>query len=408
MLSMHNIWTVARYETKTLLRSWFFRIFAGGAIIILTLLNIPFFSGIADTPWLFRGISSSIPYMNLLLLNVVQAIIGVFLASDFLKRDKKLDTTEVVYMRSMTNGDYVMGKFIGILMVFMGLNIIVLLIASVFNVFFSDVSFVMSAYLFYPLFISIPTLVFIFGLSFLFMVTIRNQAVTFIILLGYIAITLFFLAQKFHYLFDYMAFNVPLLYSDFVGFANITTILLHRGIYFFLGLGFIFGTILMIKRLPQSRTMTKAAGVLSFIFILSAIVLGSTYLTKLFDAKDLRQKMVELNKEANKLPHITPVKWNIDFKHAGKNVEVTAKLTFKNNSQNSFDKYVFSLNPGFKVQQVIADQGNLKFDRELHLLKITPTKPLPAQADDSLTIKYSGRINEQACYLDIDEKEVNG
>lgn len=404
MLSLHNIWTVTRYETKTLLRSWFFRIFAGGAVIILTLLNIPFFSGIANTPWLFRGISSSIPYMNILLLNVVQAIIGVFLASDFLKRDKKLDTTEVVYMRSMTNGDYVLGKFLGILMVFIGLNIIVLLIAAIFNVFFSDVSFVLSAYLFYPLFISIPTLVFIFGLSFLFMVTIRNQAVTFIILLGYIAITLFFLAQKFHYLFDYMAFNVPLMYSDFVGFGNIETILIHRGIYFLLGLGFIFGTILMIKRLPQSRTMTKASGILSVIFILSAVILVSIYLTRLSSAKDLRQKMVELNRETNKLPKVTPMKWNLDLNHAGNKIEVSAKLTFKNNSQDALDKYIFSLNPELKVQQVVTDQGNLNFDRELHLLTIIPSNPLPPAAKDSLTIKYNGKINEQACYLDIDEK----
>ncbi len=404
MISLHNIWTVARYETKTLLRSWFFRIFAGGAVIILILLNIPFFSGIANTPWLFRGISSSIPYMNILLLNVVQAIIGVFLASDFLKRDKKLDTTEVVYMRSMTNGDYVLGKFLGILMVFIGLNIIVLLIAAIFNVFFSDVSFVLSAYLFYPLFISIPTLVFIFGLSFLFMVTIRNQAVTFIILLGYIALTLFFLSQKFHYLFDYMAFNVPLMYSDFIGFGNMNTILIHRGIYLLLGLGFIFGTILMIKRLPQSRAMTRISGVLSVIFILGALLLGSMYLSRLSNAKDIRQKMVELNKAMIKLPRVTPISWKLDFTHSGNQIDVRAKLTFKNNSSEALGKYVFSMNPGLKIKQVIANRENLKFEREFHLLTIFPLNPLSPQAIDSLTINYSGKINEQACYLDIDEK----
>ncbi len=62
--------------------------------------------------WDMKAISSVIPYVNLLLLNTVQAIIAIFLASDFLKRDKKLDTTDVIYIRSMSNGEYVAGKTI--------------------------------------------------------------------------------------------------------------------------------------------------------------------------------------------------------------------------------------------------------------------------------------------------------
>jgi len=404
MLSIYNIWTVARYETKTLLRSWFFRIFAGGTIILLTLINIPFFSGVANTPWIFRGVPSSIPYFNILLLNIMQAIIGVFLASDFLKRDKKLDTTEVVYMRSLTNGDYVLGKSFGILLVFLVFNLIVLLIAAIFNVFFSDVSFVWQAYIFYPLFISVPTLVFIFGLSFLFMVTIRNQAITFIILLGYIAITLFFLGHKFHFLFDYMAFYFPFMYSDFIGFGNFNLLLIHRGIYFFLGLGFIFGTILMIKRLPQSKAMTNTSRILTIVFTGCALLLSGLYLTRLYNAKNLRQTMVELNKNTNKLPKVSPINWDLDLNHKGKEIEVTAKLTFQNNSTKPIEKYIFSLNPGFEIQQVTTNQENLKFDRELHLLTIFPPNPLPPNFTDSLTIEYQGDINEEGCYVDIDEK----
>ena len=105
MLSFHNIFTVARFEVKTLLRSWFFRIFAGLAIAILTFLNITFFAEAFNAmPWEMRGLPASVPYLNMMLLNTIQAIIAVFLASDFLKRDTKLNTTEVIYMRSMTNG----------------------------------------------------------------------------------------------------------------------------------------------------------------------------------------------------------------------------------------------------------------------------------------------------------------
>ena len=64
--------------------------------------------------------------MNLYLLNIGQAFVVIFLAADFLKRDKKLDTNEVLYTRSMSNLEYVIGKTWGILRLFLGLNIVVL------------------------------------------------------------------------------------------------------------------------------------------------------------------------------------------------------------------------------------------------------------------------------------------
>ena len=113
MISIHNITSIAKYEITTLLRSWFFRIFALLAIVVLFFFNMGTLVMNNGFNWDMIAISSSIPYVNLLLLNTVQAIIAIFLASDFLKRDKKLDTTDVIYIRSMSNGEYVAGKTIG-------------------------------------------------------------------------------------------------------------------------------------------------------------------------------------------------------------------------------------------------------------------------------------------------------
>ena len=60
------------------------------------------------------------------------------------------------------------------------------------------------AYLIYFLLICIPTLIYIFGLSIGLMLVLKNQAITFVILLGYIALTLFYIGDKFYYLFDYI------------------------------------------------------------------------------------------------------------------------------------------------------------------------------------------------------------
>jgi len=106
MISLHNILSISKYEITTLLRSWFFRIFAILAMVFLFFFNIGtlIMDNAGAGSWDMKAISSVIPYVNLLILNTVQAIIAIFLASDFLKRDKKLDTTDVIYIRPTSNG----------------------------------------------------------------------------------------------------------------------------------------------------------------------------------------------------------------------------------------------------------------------------------------------------------------
>ncbi len=74
--------------------------------------------------------------------------------------------------------------------------------------------------------------------------------------------------QEFHALFDYMAFYVPMMYSDFIGFANPRMILLHRLAYLLMGTGFIFATIRFLNRLPQTGRW-NGLNLLGFIAFLS-------------------------------------------------------------------------------------------------------------------------------------------
>ena len=198
MFSPYTLWTVAFYEIKTLFRSWFFRIFAAFALILILLIDYLFFAS-GYLPWSLRCLPSSIPYLNTFLVNMAQAIIAIFIASDFLKNDRKLNSAETIYSRSMTNAEYVLGKTIGVFTLFMGLNLVVLLGALTINVFFSDVPVDFVSYVMYPLLISVPTLIYILGLAFFVMAVTQNQAVTFILLLAYIAGTLFYFGNKFHW-----------------------------------------------------------------------------------------------------------------------------------------------------------------------------------------------------------------
>lgn len=220
MLALYNIHSVARYESKLLMRSWFYRIFLILALLLLCLFNfIALISEDSGGFWLMKALPANIPYINLMFLNTGQAIVAVFLSSEFLKADKKLDTSEVFYVHPLSNAEYVAGKILGNLSVFIRLDLLVILLVVIFNI-VSGVTIDWKAYLTYFLLICIPTLIYIFGLSVALMLVLKSQAITFVFLLGYIALTLFYIGDKFYYLFDYMVYNLPLVKSTIVGFPT--------------------------------------------------------------------------------------------------------------------------------------------------------------------------------------------
>ncbi|MFA7489133.1 MAG: hypothetical protein WCY58_00100 [Mariniphaga sp.] len=403
---MHNIFSIARYERITLLRSWFFRIFSVLSLLVLFLLNFGMiFQGGGDAGWAIRSVPAAIPYFNLLILNVVQAIIAVFLASDFLKRDKKLDTTEVIYMRSMTNGEYVIGKTWGNLQVFLVLNIAVIIMALIFNMLSPGTPVNWASYGVYLALISVPTLIFIMGLSFLLMSVIRNQAITFVIILGYIGVTLFVLEAKYYYLFDYMAFNIPMLISDITGMGNLEKVLIHRGIYFSLGISFIFFTIYLLKRLPQSESMTIFSLLFALLFSGAGVFLGYTHISRFKESEALRSEAIEVNN--SRVQELLPatLAHSISLEHQGNTFTGISKLVLKNDKDTVIRKLIFSLNEGLEVKSIQLDGKEIAFTREYHLVVAEQGIELEPGLKAEVEMIYSGKINEDFCYLDIPEEE---
>jgi len=399
-----NIRTVARFEFRTLLRSWFFRIFSILILLNLLGLNIATLTEGGDNNWAIRSIISNIPYMNMAFLNIAQALLAVFLASDFLKRDKKLDTTEVIYTRSMTNWEYVFGKTFGIIMVFGILNILVLLMALIINIVVSGVEVDYMAYLMYPLLLGFPTLIFTLGLAFLLMSLIRNQAVTLIVLLGFAALSLFFIKDKVNYLFDYMAFTFPLMWSDLIGSGNLQEILLHRSIYLFLGIAFIFASILLLRRLPQSRLFSIISIVLMIGFFALGFGGGFSYWKKYNNDKIFREETKKLNDTVSKLPVIGIESYDLNLEHQNESISLVASLVSKKDAADLPETLIFSLNPGLELSKCSINNVAVDFEREKHIIRIK--KPAYINCKLKIDFTYKGVIDERICYLDITDEDL--
>ncbi len=397
---LHNIRTVARYEATILRRSWFFRLFSVGALFFLTIMNIALFSPIGDEPWDFISIPSSVPLFNLYILNIGQAIVVIFLAADFLKRDKKVDTNEVLYTRSMSNLEYILGKTWGILRLFLGLDVIILLIALIVNIISNKMTVDIMSYFWYLLIICVPTIVFSLGLAFMLMSFIRNQAVTFLILLGIAALDMFWLWFRFGSLFDYMAFGLPLYKSGVIGFDNLDFIINQRLIYFCLGLSFVFITVLLFKRLPQSRSHT----IISYVFAVISLAVSAVCTFSVFSSfkeEKLEKKLViDTNRQFENRRFVSLTDADIELVHKGTTIEASASLKFMNETDENIDNYVFSLNPGLKVAAVTSGGRDQNFTITNHIIEITPGRPLLPGERDTLVISWSGTINESFCYPD--------
>lgn len=402
---IRNIRHVSKYESKLLFRSWFFRIFAVLAIAVITVFDIAAVLQTGINMSKFIVIPSNIPYSNMLLLNTAQAIIAIFLASDFLKRDKKLDTSEIFYVRPLSNAEYVFGKIWGNLRIFFILNLIVFAISITASTASEDAVIDWGAYVFYFLTVSIPTLVYIIGLSVVLMLIFRNQAVTFVLLLGYIGATVFYLSDKFYYLFDYMAYFLPLMKSTVVGFPNLEEIAVHRSIYLFAGLTCIFATVPLFGRLPNSTKGHYIWITVSLCTFSVCIGAGYRHVGRILRQNENRLSYIQINNKYVHTPKMTVEQYGISLKQDRETFASETRMT--GTALSTSQVFTFCLNPGLKIDAVKSGDRTLDFKRDRQILLVDFGREIHAGDTVSLSVTYGGRLDNSFCYLDIPEKELN-
>lgn len=395
MISITNIRSVARYEAKTLRRSWLFRLFAIASLLILGIMNIAVFSPVGDQDWESLAIPATIPHINLYLLNIAQALIIIFLASDFIKRDKKLDTNEVLYTRPVSNFEYIIGKTTGILKLFIGLNLLILLIALIVNLTAKNTRVDIAAYLTHLLIISLPTLIYSLGLAYVIMSLVRNQAITFLLLLGYAALNLFYLWYRAGFFFDYMLFGMPVFKSAVTGYSNLWPIIAHRLFYTSLGIAFIMITILTFKRLPHSRSHAVLSIVILIGSIITATISGIAFNKNNTSLAKARDQILETNSRYENELFVTITEANVDLEHSGEKIDATATLTCSNRHDETAEQLIFSLNPLLTVTSATFNGQDVQWERDHHILKITPPSPPAPGEDFEVSVSYNGTIEEE-------------
>ena len=405
-MNLHNINTIARYEVKLLQRSWLFRIFAILALLLITGYTLwyltPLLNG-AETQWPRRAVSSQMPFTANALYSIAQSIIVIFLAGSFLKRDKKLDTAEVIYVRPMSNADYIVGKTWGIVRVFLTLNVITLLFTAFFNIAIARSPFSIYPYIFYILTISLPSLLFVLGLSFVAMSLLKNQAVTFIVMLGIIGMVFFYVKDELFGTFDFFGYYIPVTFSDVTGHADLKMFLLQRFIYLIAGIGFICFTIALVNRLPHKPWKIIIVNTLGALCVLVGIAAGGLYVLHYQHQLEQRNAFIStFNRYADaRQAHVAA--HEIDITPADGHLASVSRMQVVNQHPEGLEEVVLYLNPALQVEAVEENGKALPYEREHQALKIR--RALASGETANLTIRYAGSINETICYTDVLEED---
>ena len=178
-MNIHNLKTVACYNSRLLLRSWMFRLFLLFLFLIIILYQV-----LAQTN-IFYGInsglvtlSSYLPHENAYLFTILQIVPLIFLAGTFLGKERKMDSMDTVYYRPESNADYVVGMMLGFTKTFMTMAGISLVVGMLLHIFASESPFNFWLYPFYWLTMIFPALVFALGFSFFIHTWIRHRGLS--------------------------------------------------------------------------------------------------------------------------------------------------------------------------------------------------------------------------------------
>jgi hypothetical protein len=199
-------------------------------------------------------------------------------------------------------------------------------------------------------------------------------------------------------IFDYMLFGMPIFKSEIVGYDNLSMIVAHRLLYSSLGIAFILITILLFKRLPQSKPHAILSLSLLGISITVALLSGTAFYRNFSSGQEIKRQIIDANARYENSQFVTISDADIYLEHRGETIEGSSEMNCVNNSGAAINDIIFSLNPWLVVSEVDVNGSPAPFVTDNHIIKVSPQFQLANGDSCRVKIKYSGGINEEYCY----------
>ncbi len=327
--------TAISYENKLVRRNWLFYLFLFGVLCILGI----FIPGIGWIFWDDVALASSMPSRGIYFLNLFQSFIVAFLVCDIQRKRKKAETQEVLSARPISNGQSLLGEILGILIPFLIIDAIFMVISMIITIFIPNSLVNLWVNLFYLFTYTLPTLIFITGLSLLVNKLVKNSLFSWLILVAFLYLAYNYLATPFYGILDFQGRLLPNSFSTMVGFMHLPNYLLHRGAFLLLGVSFLYFGVLLMKRLPGSTGRKHYLIVPGTLLLVFSLCLGFIYVKKFqtrranrIEYRETFLKYVE-NPKARVLTH------DITYRPEGDKLSATSQMRVQNQKKVKIDQF---------------------------------------------------------------------
>jgi len=345
---------------------------------------------------------SFVPFVNALLFNIIQCFLIIFYCGNFFVQDKQVPTTQCMYARQGSNIEYVTGKSLGEVLFFLLLNAISCLVSMLVHVSFTSYPLGLPYHAFYLLTLTLPSALFFMGLTYFLKSVMKNAFLAQVVLLGVFYCSLVYFPVPPHHALDNLSLSLPNIFSVITGHPLPGIYLLNRTGYALLGIGLIFLAARFLlrpaNRVPARVQYQKTSG--------TSIIIGLGLLVSVWGVheRDRRTRAGYLDTlvEHSNLPAATITRHDIAVERRDGALHLQSDLVISNRQANRIDSIVLNLNPGLEVHSVQRDGREIPFNREYQVLKIRHA--LPAGDSVTLSLRYSGRIDERICFIDIPDE----
>lgn len=394
---------VASHTSRLLRRNMVTWICGGGIVGVVTYLVVVTLSSFSKYPTIGElTLASFFPYMSMMLLSVVQVVALVFLVKPATGGEERLDGMEVIHTRPQGNAAYTWGMAWGYARVFGGVDVIVVLLTMGVHLFASNYApFNGWLYVFYFVTLVVPTYLFCYGLCLVVQTVVRRCVVGLTLLLMFWIVALVWMGTAWQGTLDPTGRTLPDIFSDSVGHPGLGNYLLQRVGWALAGVGLIQWAMMGFRRLPNEPGRRWQAKVAAVVLCAGGVACVAGYGLQWLERAEKREAYRETAEKYAGMPRVTLVAESLDYRQEGRRMAATAEVEVENRTGKRMEEWALWLNPGLEVTKVEGDGGEETFERENQVVVVK--RGMEAGEAVRLRIAYEGGIDEDVCYLEVDE-----
>ena len=224
------------------------------------------------------------------------------------------------------------------------------------------------------------------------MCVVKNQAVTFVVMLGIIALEFFYIKDACYGVFDFFGAHIPALFSDVMGHNNLQIFLLQRFIFLMAGIGFICFTIALVKRLPHKQWKIIIVHSLGAASLAVALTAGGLYILHHSKKMELRNEYITTYNRYADAQRVNITDHTLTVTPNGKQLEGESRLVLVNRQDAPIKQIILYLNPTLEITALESKGMPIAFQRNRQAVIIDQT--MQSQGTAELNIRYKGEIDE--------------